>query len=158
MADSTGFIVIDSTDATASIVITDIEATVANSLVADFATSMGPISAKCDKLAGQTNSIKDQISGMTPSSTSLLDQLLEKAMNAAFGSSAWAMAADASAQIEDMLGRCDYFADAADKVAKYADPSKFLKSLAGAAVEKAEQAIVTSKSKIDSANCFMQLF
>jgi len=121
--------------------ITDIEATVANSLVGDFATSMGPITAKCDSLAGQTNRIKDTISGMTPSSTSTLDDLLEQSMDAAYKSSAWAMAADASSQIEDMLGRCDFFAEAAEKAAKYADPSKFLKSLGKAATEKADQAI-----------------
>ena len=140
-SDSTAIIVIDSTDATSITVISDIDATVANSLVTDFAASMGPIAAKCDKLAGQTDAIRDQISAMTPSGTSLLDQLLEKGLNAAYGSSAWAMASEASEAIKNTLAKCEYFQDAADKASKYADPSKFLKSLAGAAVKHGQDAI-----------------
>jgi len=148
--DSTSIIIIDSTAS-------NLELTVANSLVADFATGFGPIAAKCDKLASQTNLIKDQISGMTPSSTSLLDQVLEKSMDAAFKSSAWAMAADAQSQIEGVLGKCDYFKEAADKVGKYADPSKFLKSLAGAATDLANQAMDAVADQFGGASNFPEL-
>ena len=143
--------IIDSTGDSTAIVITDLEATVANSLVADFATGFGPIAAKCDKLAAQTNSIKDTISGMTPSSTSILDQLLEKSMDGAFKSSAWALASDVSGQIGNMLGKCDYFGEAADKIGKFADPSKFLKSLASAATDRANQVMdtIADQFKID---------
>jgi len=149
MSDSTA--IIDSTADSTAIVITDLEATVANSLVADFATGFGPIAAKCDKLAAQTNSIKDTISGMTPSSTSILDQLLEKSMDGAFKSSAWALASDVSGQIGNMLGKCDYFGEAADKIGKFADPSKFLKSLASAATDRANQVMdtIADQFKID---------
>ena len=157
MADSTGILVIDSTDSTSIVVVTDVEATVANSLIADFATSMGPIAAKCDKLAGQTDGVRDLISGMSPSSTSILDQLLVAAMDGAFQSSAWAMAADASGQIEDMLGRCEYFTDAAETAAKYADPSKFLKSLGNAAAEKAGQVIDAIADQFGGASNFPEL-
>jgi hypothetical protein len=137
MADSTAIILIDST----STDIQNLEATVANSLVADFASKMGPIAAKCDKLSGQTNRIKDTISGMTPSGTSLLDELIAKALHAAFQSSAWALAGEVYGNIESVLARCSYFQDAAGEIAKYADPSKFLKSLGAAAVAKADQVI-----------------
>ncbi len=102
MADSTA--VIDATSDTTAIIIIDstasnvenMTATVANSLVEDFAAGMGPIAFKCDKLAGQTNGIRDLISGMTPSKPDFLDMLLANAMNAAYQSSAWATAAGAA--------------------------------------------------------------
>ena len=157
MSDSTGdataIIIIDSTSSDAQ----NLAATVANSLVGDFASSMGPISAKCDKLSGQTNRIKDTISGMSPSSTSLLDQLLANALNAAYQSSAWSMAGGASDAIKGVLDQCDYFKDVADKVGKYAEVPKFIKSLASAASEKAEQAIDAIADKFGGASNFPEL-
>lgn len=145
--DATAIIIIDSTATDAQ----NLSATVANSLVGDFASSMGPIAAKCDKLAAQKNSISDGISGMIPTPTSLLDQVLANGLNAAYQSSAWAMASEASAGIKSALEKCDYFKEAADKASKYGDPSKFLKSLASAAVGKAGQAIdaIIDKFKLD---------
>ena len=142
MADSTA--VIDATSDTTAIIIIDstasnvenMTATVANSLVEDFAAGMGPIAFKCDKLAGQTNGIRDLISGMTPSKPDFLDMLLANAMNAAYQSSAWATAAGAADAIKGVLDRCEYFQEAADKVAKYADPSKFIAGLAKSAAKK----------------------
>jgi len=152
-SDSTTIIIIDSTATD----VENLQATVANSLVGDFAASMGPIAAKCDTLAGRMDNIKDTISGMSPSNTSLLDELLANALNAAYQSSAWAMAADASQRISDVLAKCDYFNDVADKLGKYANASKFIKSLASAAKEKAEQAIEGIADKFGGSSNFPEL-
>jgi hypothetical protein len=151
--DTTAIIIIDSTATDAQ----NLQATVANALVEDYASTMGPISIKCDSLAGQTESIKDRISGMTPSNTSIFDDLLANAMNASFQSSAWAMISGAVDGVKDILDQCDYFKDVANEIAKYADPSKYIKTLAKAAAEKAEQAIDAIADKFGGAGNFPEL-
>lgn len=152
-ADSTAIIIIDSTSTDAQ----NMQATVANSLVGDFAASMGPIASKCDTLAYKTNKIKDQISGMTPTKPSLLDELLANALNAAYQSSAWAMAAGASQGISDVLAKCDYFQDAANRAGKYVNAGKFIGSLMDAAKDKADQAIDAMKAKFGGSGDFPEL-
>ena len=153
MSDSTAIIMIDSTSSDAE----NMQATVANSLVGDFAASMGPIATKCDTLAYKTNKIKDTISGMKPTNTSLLDELIANALNAAFQSSAWSMAGDAVTAINTMLNKCEYFKDAANAAGKYVDANKFIKSLAAAAAEKAEQAIDAIKEQFAGQGDFPEL-